>query len=296
MTLGLLAAAGAALTFAVFQIVNGRALALSDVPRVTRGLLLMGSIVLGVGTLVVEGTSAWVGAPPLSLAAAAAAGIVHFLLGWTFLGNAVQRIGVARAGALLGTVPLFGALLAWAFLGESLVPVQLVGLVSVVTGVAVIALSRAAGSRPVAGTAVGVIAVLGTSLCWAVSPVLIRQALVGIPSPSAAATVGLLASAVIAVVRTAIIRRGRPSDLMGRPVVTLVVLGGFLVGTALWLQWTALDLVPVASALVVLQLTPALVPILARYAGFADTGLPARRLAVGLAAIVGGSLTVILGG
>jgi hypothetical protein len=75
MTLGLLAAAGAALTFAVFQIVNGRALALSDVPRVTRGLLLMGAVVLGLGTLAVEGTAPWVGAPARSFAARGQAGI-----------------------------------------------------------------------------------------------------------------------------------------------------------------------------------------------------------------------------
>lgn len=291
--IGVLPALGAAGAFAAFQVVNARALTRTDVARGTRVLLATATIVLGAITLLTDGTGPWTEAPPRALLMASAAGTVHFGLGWTFLGTAQQRIGAARTGALVGAVPLFGSLVAWALLGEAIGPVQLGGLVLVVAGVAVIATrNRRAPAAPRAFS--GVAAALGTAACWSVSPVLIREALEGIPSSRAAATVGLLASALVHATLVALARRGGTRPPMERGALRLLAGGGLLVALALWMQWTAFSLAPVATVLVLLQLTPALVPMLARVGGTPGGDLPLSRVYLGVTAIVIGSLPVIL--
>lgn len=290
---GVLPALGAASAFAVFQVVNARALTRTDVARGTRMLLATAALALGAITLVTDGAGPWIEASPRALLMAAAAGMVHFGLGWTFLGTAQQRIGAARAGALVGTVPLFGSLVAWATLGEAVGPVQFAGLLLVVVGVGVIAMrNRNAAAAPRALS--GVAAALGTATCWSISPVLIREALAGIPSPRAAATVGLLASALLHAALLAAARRGREHAATDPRALQLLAAGGTLVALALWMQWTAFSLAPVATVLVLLQLTPALVPVLARIGGTAAGDLPLVRIYLGVAAIVVGSLPVIL--
>lgn len=293
---GVLPALGAAIGFAVFQVVNARALSRVDVYRGTRVLLVMGTLALGTVTMITEGVTLWTAAPPRALVMSAIAGMLHFFLGWTFLGLAQQRIGAARTGALIGAVPLFGALLAWGFLGEPLVFLQVAGLFVVVAGVAIIATGNRKGAVREAGLVTGVLAALGTALCWSISPIFIRQGLEGIPSPSAAASVGLLTSALLYSALVAIGRRGKERVAIERPTRVLLGIGGTLVALSLWMQWTAFDLAVVAVVLVILQLTPALVPILARI-GAPKAGLvPLSRIYPGIAGIVGGSLLVILGG
>lgn len=290
---GVLPALGAAGAFAAFQVVNARALSRTDVARGTRVLLTTAAVVLGLITLVTDGPTPWTQAPLRGLLMGAAAGMVHFGLGWTFLGTAQQRIGAARTGALVGTVPLFGSLVAWGLLGEAVGPLQLAGLLLVVVGVVVIATRNRRGPA-VPRALSGVVAALGTATCWSVSPVLIREALAGIPSPRAAATVGLLASALLHAALVAVARRGRSRAPMERRALQLLAVGGLLVALALWMQWTAFSLAPVATVLVLLQLTPALVPLLARIGGTTAGDLPLSRLYLGVTAIVLGSLPVIL--
>lgn len=294
--IGVLPALGAAVGFAVFQVVNARALTRIDVYRGTRVLLVMGTLALGTITIATEGIGLWTAAPPRALLMCAVAGMLHFFLGWTFLGLAQQRIGAARAGALIGTVPLFGALLAWMFLGEPLVVRQVLGLFVVVAGVAAIATMHRKGSIREAGLVVGVLSGLSTALCWSISPIFIRQGLEGIPSSSAAATVGLLTSAVLYSALVAISRRGKDKVTIERQTRLLLGTSGMLVALSLWMQWTAFDLATVAVVLVILQLTPALLPILARIGAPKADLVPLSRIYPGIAGIVGGSLLVVLGG
>jgi len=292
---GVLPALGAAIGFALFQVVNARALSRVDVYRGTRVLLVMGTIVLGAITVATEGVTIWTAAPPRALAMSGVAGMLHYFLGWTFLGLAQQRIGAARAGALLGSVPLFGALLAWGFLGEPLVVMQVVGLFVVVAGVAIIAMGNRKGAVRDSGLVPGVLSALGTALCWSISPIFVRQGLEGIPSPSAAASVGLLTSALLYSGLVAIRRRGTIKVNLDRSTRVLLGIGGTLAALSLWMQWTAFNLAVVAVVLVIMQLTPALVPILARIGAPLAGLVPLSRVYPGVAGIVGGSLLVILG-
>jgi drug/metabolite transporter (DMT)-like permease len=295
MIAGVLPALAAAVGFAVFQIVNARVLARIDVYRATRITLVLGTLILGTLTVISDGPGPWLQATPRALLMSAAAGMLHFFLGWTLLGIAQQRIGVARTGALIGSVPLFGALSAWVLLGERLVVVQTVGLLAAAAGVAFVA---TASSGPVGGSgrdaALGVAAALGTAMCWSVSPVLIREGLAGIPSPGAAASVGLLTSAALYTLLIALVRRGSRAPIVEGRVRRLLGLGGALVAFSLWFQWAAFERATVAVVLVTLQLTPALVPLLTRIGAPAGSSPPLRRVYTGVTGIVGGSLLVIL--
>lgn len=290
---GVLPALVAAVGFALFRVMNARALTQIDVYRATRVLLLTATFALSAITLLIDGPAPWRDAPLRALLFSAAAGMVHFFFGWTLLGTAQQRIGAARTGALVGAVPLFGALVAWGLLGEAVLPLQLVGLMVVVLGVIVIATGGRRGpAQP--RLASGVAAALGTAACWSVSPVLIRQGLAGIPSPRAAASVGLLASALLYSALVALARRGEAQVRILTPTLRLLVVGGMLVAGSLWMQWTAFGLAPVATVLVLLQFTPAIVPALARLGAAVAGGPTLARLYVGVVAIVLGSLLVVL--
>lgn len=88
------------------------------------------------------GWQAWCGL----LYTALVASVPPFLL-WN---RGVARIGPSRAGIFIYLMPLFGALLAFAFLGENLHAYQLVGGVSVFAGIALMNSRRARRQNPLA--------------------------------------------------------------------------------------------------------------------------------------------------
>ncbi len=157
----------AAVGFAGFQLINRRALAGVDVYRGTATLLLVSTVVLGVVSLVSGELSLVLEAPARAILFCAAAGFVHFFFGWTLLGMAQIRVGAARAGIMVGTVPLFGALLAALLLDESLSAFDVTGLLLVVAGVGVVVSARGAPPAGSQGSpAMGVLAGLATAACW----------------------------------------------------------------------------------------------------------------------------------
>jgi drug/metabolite transporter (DMT)-like permease len=293
---GVVPALLAAVGFAMFQIVNRRALAGVDVYRGTATLLAVGSVVLG-GIAFASGDAPLLAAAPIAaIAYCAAAGFVHFFCGWTLLGLSQMRLGVARTGVVIGTVPLFGAVIAAVFLDEELSPIAVAGLVLVVAGVGVVISAR---SAPVVGSvgrpAVGVAAGLATALCWSVSPVLIRQGLADLPSPVMGAAIGAAACAAVYGLAIVLTRRRAQARPVTAATGKLLLLAGALVALSIWMQWTAFDLAPVAVVLSLLQLTPPSVVLLASWLS-PEAGRIAGRVWVGSGVTAAGSLVLILGG
>lgn len=287
----------AAVGFAGFQLVNRRALAGVDVYRGTATLLVVSTVVLGLVSLVTGELSLVLEAPMQAILFCAAAGFVHFFFGWTFLGMAQIRVGAARAGIMVGTVPLFGALLAALLLDEALSAFDVAGLLLVVAGVGIVVSARGAPPAGSQGRPVmGVLAGLATAACWSLSPILIRQGLEGLPSPVTGAGVGMAASAVGYGALLLATHRVATRQAVTSRTRQLLLVAGVAVGLSIWMQWTAFDLAPVAVVLTLLQLTPPLVVVLAtRLAGEALG--PARyRVGIGTAVTVSGSLLLILTG
>jgi hypothetical protein len=175
------------------------------------------------------------------------AGLIHFSVGWTLLNASQKRIGAARTSPLLAATPLFGSVLAAVTLGEVPGIVTILGMLLIVGGVYVTvgtgepaaarpdgrkapgglgptrglaavsgrsatagAMASAAGSTPTLSAGSrwrGSLFGLGTAACWAVSPLLIREGLAGVPSPGLGVTISMVAATIPQGVVVALRRR-----------------------------------------------------------------------------------------
>ncbi|HSK95376.1 MAG TPA: EamA family transporter [Euzebyales bacterium] len=298
VALGALAGIG----FGLFQSANRRVNAVVDVHRATFGLVGVGTVLLALASVVTQDVGQVLRAPAGALVAFAAAGFVHFFLGWTFLGLSQQRIGAPRTGALIGTTPLFGALAAALLLDEVLTASTMGAIAIVVAGVAAVTLSGAdlrADGQPGhggrrAGTVAGVLFALATSVCWSVSPLLIRTGLRGLPSPLLGVTIGMLATTVICGVMVMVAARDRAAPI--RPVLGSVVAAGTFVGLSIWLYSTALGLAQVGVVLAVMQLSVPTVAIVAPLLSDDPNDRGGLWLWMGIGLILIGSVTLLLRG
>ena len=107
---GALWAAASGIGFGLFQSLNRRALRDIEDPFVSTFVQLAVAAAVLSAVCLVSGEATGLGEAPLdAVAAFAASGIVHFLLGWTFLNLSQKRIGAARTSPLLTFAPLFSA-------------------------------------------------------------------------------------------------------------------------------------------------------------------------------------------
>ena len=121
-------------------------------PRELSSRAVTGAVV-AIGLLVLIPTFAWDYGQghrtlwgPVTWAAVAYFGIFPSVLAYFFWNAAVARVGAARAGAFLHLMPLFGALLAWGFLGESLLWYHYAAAVLIFAGLYIVS---GPGRRPV---------------------------------------------------------------------------------------------------------------------------------------------------
>jgi len=293
---GVALGAVAGIGFGLFQVVNRRVNAVIDVYRATFALLTVSTALLVAISALTEDPARLGSAPPAALLAFAAAGFVHFFLGWTLLGLSQQRLGAARTGALLGAVPLVGAVLAVVVLDEALTMRTVVALLVVVVGVVAISLRpRGAPGGPTTVSLPGLAFCLATALCWSVSPVLIRLGLDRFGSPVLGVTIGIATTTLAYGVAVVVMQRHRRGP-QERPPLGLLTLAGTLVGLSIWWQWSAFQRAPIGIVLAVLQLSAPVVAIVSPLV-FRD---PLERggvlLWVGLVCVLSGALTFLLGG
>jgi DME family drug/metabolite transporter len=245
---GVVLAAVAGIGFGLFQSVNRAALRGMDAYASTFLQLLVSAVILVAASLATGEPSQLAAAPASAWVAFAAAGLVHFSAGWTLLNLSQQRLGAARTSPLLASTPLFGVVVAALTLGEVPSPVELAGVALIVGGVYAVELDRARGRRR-GGPAVAWSASLfglGTALCWAVSPILIRRGLAGLPSPLLGVTIGLVAATVAYGLALPLRRRRRR---VAREALAWKLAAGVLVAVSTWTRWYAVALVPVAVVL-----------------------------------------------
>jgi drug/metabolite transporter (DMT)-like permease len=132
---GIIWAIIAGIGFGLFQILNRKAGSQIDALRGTFSLLAISAIVLAVASFATEDLASLRGISWLTIFSFAMAGLIHFLLGWTFLTVSQHRVGAARTGALIGAAPLFGTVVAALTLSELVDLPTLFGIILVVAGV-----------------------------------------------------------------------------------------------------------------------------------------------------------------
>jgi drug/metabolite transporter (DMT)-like permease len=221
----------------------------------------------------------------------AAAGLIHFLVGWTLFARSQQRIGPSRTASILSVHPVMAAIAAWLVLDESLRPATWLGVVAVTTGVAVVAASRRPAQGP--GSANPALALAATA-CFSVSPLFARLGMADFDHPLVGLTVGMAATAPVLLVaaRLATGRWITPN----RRTWPWLLSGGAMAALAFTAQWTAYTLIPVGAAVALQQLNTPLV----LFAGPRLLQAPAERitrsLMAGTVLIVGGAVAVALFG
>jgi drug/metabolite transporter (DMT)-like permease len=291
---GVALAAAAGLGFGVFQTLNVRAVRGLDPFTSTFLQVAVAAAILAAASLLGQDVGRLRDAPAWALADFAAAGLLHFLAGWTFLNLSQRRIGAARTSPLLTTTPLFGLVVAAVSVGQLPGPIGLCAVVLMVAGATVVSLSR----RGRGGAASPRDSVFGLmcALCWALSPVLTVRGLRGLDSPALGLTIGLLVSTVAYLLAFAAWRgslglRGARGSTLG-----IKLAAGVLVGLSTWGRWAALDdaTIGVVLALNLLSVPVVLVgaPLVA--GGHLEQVTAAVWLGAGL--VVGGSLVLIAAG
>jgi drug/metabolite transporter, DME family len=293
---GVLWAAVAGIGFDLFQSVNRAALRGMDAYASTFLQLLVSAVILAVASLATQDLGRLAAAPASAWWSFSAAGLVHFLAGWTLLNLSQKRLGAARTSPLLATAPLFGVVIAALTIHELPGVPALAGVALIVGGVYLIELDRlrrTGGAEPDAGWTASLFG-LGTALCWAVSPILIRQGLRGLPSPLLGVTIGLVAATLA--YGLLLLPGGRRRLAASREALAWKLAAGILVGVSTWSRWYAVALVPVA---VVLGLGLLSVPTVMAAAPL----LVGRQLEpitppvlAGSALVAGGALVLIAGG
>jgi drug/metabolite transporter, DME family len=305
---GVVLAAVAGIGFGLFQSVNRAALRGMDAYASTFLQVLVSVAILAAVSLAAGDAGRLAGAPLPAWWWFAAAGLVHFCVGWTLLNLSQERLGAARTSPLLATVPLFGVVIAAVTLGELPSGPELAGVALMVGGVYAMEVDRLrrahqvrlpvapgppagggeAGSRAAGPAAAWTASLfgLGTALCWATSPILIRQGLRDLPSPLLGVTVGMGAATLVYGLLLPL--RGRRRLRFTREALAWKLAAGVLVAASTWARWTSVALVPVA---VVLALGLLSVPTVMAAAP-ALAGRQAERVT---AAVLAGSALVVAG-
>ena len=288
MTTGPVLAAAAGVGFGAFQTLNRRAVGgMSDAYLATFLQLLVAMVVLTIASAT-EGFGALGDATATSLAWFAAAGLVHFSVGWTLLNMSQMRIGAARTSPLLSTNPVWGAAIAAAWLGEVPRAVAWAGIAVVVAGALVVSLERAGeagwGVRW-RDAAPGLL----TALAWSLSPVFIKEGLHGLGSPLLGLTLGMAVALVAYAAALPFRPRAEGTALGSWDSVAFKLAAGVLVGLSVWARWQSLDS---ASIAVVLALGLLSVPVVLLFSPV----LMGRHVERVTAQVWAGALLVVGGG
>jgi drug/metabolite transporter (DMT)-like permease len=287
-------AAAAGLGFGVFQTLNRRAVGgMKDAYLATFLQLLVALLVLVVASLATEDLGLLGDATALSLFYFALAGIIHFSVGWTLLNMSQMRIGAARTSPLLATTPVFGAAIAVLILQEVPGWPVWLGVFIVTAGALFVSL------EPVSEQGWGVswrdtVPGFATAVAWAITPILIKEALEGLPSPLLGLTLGM----VVAVLAYAIALPLRP-EIEGRAIdnwvsLTFKCLAGLMVGLSVWARWAALDYTSIAVVLALSLLSVPIVLLLSPLLMGRHVERVTPQIWLGAALVVVGGLVLVL--
>jgi drug/metabolite transporter (DMT)-like permease len=134
--LGDLLVLGAALIWATHTVVVKRLTRHNSVLKVTAWMLLFGTIPLITVGLPDLMTLDWTNVSAQSWLGLAYSAVLAIALGYVIWNTGVQRIGSTRTAIYSYLQPLIGVGIAWAFLGESMQPLQALGAGGILAGVA----------------------------------------------------------------------------------------------------------------------------------------------------------------
>ena len=228
-------------------------------------------------------------------------GVIGLALGDACLFQAFVLIGPRRAMLLMTFAPIISALVAWGWLGETLLPAEIGAILLTVSGVAWVVSDERPTNRATESPAedersylLGVLLGLGGALGQALGLVFAKQGLVGdFPSLSATLMRMLVATAVIWLFSLVRGKVGTTLSALKDKKTMLFLVGGALTGPALgvWLSMVAVQHAPVGIASTLMTLSPIILIPLTRWI-FHERTSP--RAVVGTAVALAGATILFL--
>lgn len=279
----------AGIGFGFFQPLNRRVNRDLDPYACTFVVLVTGAVMVIALALLTSDLSVLTDAPLSSFGWFTIAGVIQFAGGWTMVSLSQRRDGAAKTGAAAGAMPVISTLLAAVFLSEVPPAVTVIGVLLVVGGVTVLSFRNESGISLKEIPWFGVAA----ATCWALSPVFVRFGRVGLPDPILGVAVGFLAAFVVyAIALWATGRVGHIASVWPRR--SPVLLAGLAIAVAIGTQWVAFDLIEIAVATSIMQISVPIVVLTAPLIVGTDFEKITMPLVIGTILVVGGSTLTVL--
>ena len=233
--------------------------------------------------------------PGVGLALYAVAGLLHFIVGRLLFYTAIAGLGATSAAITSSPAVVFSSLLAWAFLGESLGPRDLLGIALVSVAV-YMAITKPSGI-PLQGIRRGLAMAsgVGASLVFSVTAVIVRAA--GLEAGTPITGVSISYTAALPVVLGVAVAKRQELALRvkgGTGVLLAAVWAGVAVSLAQAFRYLALYATRVANAMVLISLFPLHTLILTHAVSrkLDKERVSIRHLVAGVLAITGITLVV----
>jgi len=186
-------------------------------------------------------------------------GVIGLSLGDTFLFQALVSLGSRLGSLFLSLAPIFSSIIAWAFFGETLTPLQITGIAIALAGIGWVIMSHEEpANTPRGHTRRGVIFGVLAGLGQALGLVLSKQGMSGDFSPFQANAIRMLAAAIFIWIWTIIQRQAGATiaEVRKQPKALPLLALGALVGPVLGVSASLLAVqhaeVGVASTLMAL--------------------------------------------
>jgi uncharacterized membrane protein len=187
-------------------------------------------------------------------------GIIGLALGDAFLFQSFVSVGPRLGSLLLSLAPVFGAIIAWVFFGETLTALQIIGIALTLAGIAWVVASHAEpADQPVGNARRGVIFGILAALGQAVGLVFSKQGMSGDFSPFQANAIRMLAAVLFVWIWAALAGKARATitGVRGKPRIIGLLALGAVVGPVLGVS-SSLFAIQHAEIGVASTLTPAL--------------------------------------
>ncbi len=163
-------------------------------------------------------------------------GVIGLSLGDAFLFQSYVEVGSRLGILLLSSAPIFGSIIAWVVFGESLTPLQIVGIILSLAGIGWVVLShQTPENQPRGNTQRGVVFGLLGGLGQAVGLVLSKQGMSGAFDPFRANAIRMLAAVIVTWLLASVQgqARGTLTALSEKPQATRLIALGALFGPLL---------------------------------------------------------------
>ena len=234
---------------------------------------------------------------PIGVGAFVGAGIVAMLIGRMCYYQGIMWVGAARAEPLKASMPLYATIFAILFLGEIVTSLQILGVISIVAGLAVVSWDGAQHEVSIGNGVnwIGMALPLFAAVMFAIEPILAVTGLdLGIPILVGGAIKSV--TAAVAVFILLVVRRDLPSlSLLRTSDFRWYVAAGLASVGMILSYYTGLSISRVAIVVPIMQTSPLVVTIVsAVFIGNLER--VSRLLVIGSSIVVTGGILVTLYG